>query len=332
MKRIPQFRSSVGKPGSVQLELVEGCNLMCKFCGIWGIRKAPGDYRYMDETTLFNFIQGMRQLDVRPVLSLAMHGEPTLHPNLKGILRTLRANLPGSQIMLTTNGTRFLPGKLRDEVYELFSCGVDSIAMDVYRGLRNRLREQVRKLPSDVNVIDYFEHVKLQGGGASIYGRNKLTRTLILIDDLLENDGRHPSRKVLNHAGNSGLKPATKEPLNKTCTIPFREVSVCWNGDVCVCCMDWKHELVAGNVNKRSLFGIWHGEVFEAVRHVLQAKDRSFAPCSKCDKNSGSRAGLLPKLTQPTQLHRRLLGATDGQEEEEGADQGYAPEAQETAR
>ena len=34
-------------PFAVQIELTEGCNLFCKFCGIRGIRKKPNDFKFM---------------------------------------------------------------------------------------------------------------------------------------------------------------------------------------------------------------------------------------------------------------------------------------------
>ena len=38
-------------PFSLQIELTEGCNLYCKFCGIRGIRKRAGDYKFMTIST-----------------------------------------------------------------------------------------------------------------------------------------------------------------------------------------------------------------------------------------------------------------------------------------
>ena len=34
-------------PFAIQVELTEGCNLFCKFCGIRGIRKKPNECKFM---------------------------------------------------------------------------------------------------------------------------------------------------------------------------------------------------------------------------------------------------------------------------------------------
>jgi tRNA A37 methylthiotransferase MiaB len=35
------------QPYTLKLEMTEGCNLRCSFCGIQGIREARGDYKYL---------------------------------------------------------------------------------------------------------------------------------------------------------------------------------------------------------------------------------------------------------------------------------------------
>jgi radical SAM protein with 4Fe4S-binding SPASM domain len=47
-----------------------------------------------------------------------------------------------------------------------------------------------------------------------------------------------------------------------------------YNGDVLLCCMDWRRQVVLGNVRRQTLREVWHGERYREYRR-LQAQHRS---------------------------------------------------------
>lgn len=301
-----QMQDMVGPPWSVQVELTEGCSRLCAFCGLNAIRGAPGSYLHMDRDTMALVGSGLAQLCPSTRVELAMHGEPTMHPQYLRMIALLRSHLPKSQMMLTTNGVRFTKGRMVSELAKIFNAGINFVMLDTYVDMRDDLIEQtVAVSKAGTRVVDYYEGLR---HGIAFYGKNKLHRVLVLVDDIGERDGEHSSRVVLNHAGSNPTKKPLSSPLKKTCTQPFRELTICWNGEVRICCNDWKGEQVMGNVHERSLFSIWHGERFDAVRAMLSMKDRSMSPCRVCDRGAGPRVGLLPKYSPPTAEQRRLLG------------------------
>jgi radical SAM protein with 4Fe4S-binding SPASM domain len=125
------------------------------------------------------------------------------------------------------------------------------------------------------------------------------------MDDLALRNGESSTRVIDNRGGHAGRPVGV--PLAKTCTMPFRQGVVTWQGNLILCCMDWRQEFVAGNVNKRPLPVLWRGKKMEAARAFLQNKMRDFRPCKTCDRNSGPRAGLLPKYPPPTAEQARLV-------------------------
>ena len=43
-------------PFAVQLELAEGCNLRCSFCGLNGIRSKENNFKFMSKETLQSIV------------------------------------------------------------------------------------------------------------------------------------------------------------------------------------------------------------------------------------------------------------------------------------
>lgn len=296
----PSSPRRVGVPWSVQIELVEGCNRLCSFCGIHAIRKRPNeDIRLMSLPTALLVAVGIRKLCSTARIELAMHGEPLLHPQARDLVGLFRHALPAAQLQLTTNG-KVLLGDMQSKLDKLFAAGLDILVLDTYRPERDALRAEAARL-GRVQLIDFYD----TRSGLVPFSpwhnyRRKYRRVVVLMDDLGDRDGEVASRVIMNHAGGAPLKPIPPEPLKRTCTIPFRELSVCWNGDVCVCCMDWRHEYVCGNLTRQEAQDVWWGAEFEAARAFLGQKDRSFCgPCSRCDAPSGTRCGLLPHYPPP---------------------------------
>lgn len=304
-------------PFAVQIEPVEGCSLACSFCalqtlrdngadaatGKHGVNSAP--YRFMTESTARRIGQEISRLRWNPRIELAMHGEPTMHPDLGDqIIGTLRAATRTTQqlyIMLTTNGSGLIKEGAIDR---LFKKGLDTLAWDKYKHARWNEQVQARLYDYAVDkLIPLFDYPKDKKG--SPHHRFKGPR-IVRIHDISENhDGTH---KLTNQGGNSG--PA--EPVQQRCAKPFRELSIRWDGNVALCCDDWKGEYKIGNVHDMPLDAIWHHERMHAARVALYHKRRDvIRVCKGCNVRT-YRNGLLPdkmgkdKL-EPLQMHHAAM-------------------------
>ena len=287
----------VTKPWSVQISLVEGCNRLCTFCGLNGIRSSAGGYEFMNEITAHCSAGGIAALCPGARVEFAMHGEPTMHPDFIRRVQLFRSYLPKAQFMLTTNGRKWLR-RVEQRAEEAFRAGIDIIVLDTYEPERLRLQQEAFAIKS-FRVLDFYGNEE----GPSPWNNHlrNVRRTLIVVDDIGERTGEKKNRTLMNHAGNAkdDRCPPTVKPLSKTCTLPFREVTICHNGDFNICCMDWGHEYTCGNVQTSSLHDICFCAAFMAARRALGSKNRGFSPCDRCNAGSGSRSGLLPKLSPP---------------------------------
>lgn len=280
-------------PNSIQLEPTEGCNLRCSYCGIQGIReKGPigelsGPYKFMTLATARLF--GARLWEARgndgwnPRLEFAMHGEPTMHPQLRQLVASVHMSNPDSPMMLTTNGIPLLKG-FDFKVRELFRAGLDTIAIDDYRP--HRVREAFEKF--DSTKVEKWRYPEQDEGNPHV--RHKGTKRLILVKDIASADeGNHAH--ISNHAGCGS--PKSDEMAGKRCALPFRELSIRWDGNVALCCNDWRGVFKVGSIQDQSLTDIWHDPAMYAARKKLYRGERDFGPCDGCTHLS-FRVGLLP--------------------------------------
>ena len=50
------------------------------------------------------------------------------------------------------------------------------------------------------------------------------------------------------------------------CPDPFSKLAVNFNGTVSVCCVDWSHGTIVGDLNKESFYDVWNGEKLKNFR------------------------------------------------------------------
>lgn len=276
-------------PFCVQVELTEGCNFYCDFCGLQGIRaKAGGPYKFLKPKIAEKIASDMADAGWNSRIEFAMHGEPTMHPERNRIIEIFRHYLPRNQLMMTSNGGGLLgkPGP-KENIESLFEAGLNVLALDNYEAYKivPKIIERLgRKFY--IPVAYYPQNIE-----ASPHKRWKRgTQIIIVVADIsTANVGSHAS--LNNHCGASA--PLDFSAEGKRCAKPFREFTTRWDGRVAFCCNDWRGVLEAGDVRKESVEEIWQGKVYRIMRKMLYHGDRSVPPCHGCNALS-YRVSLLP--------------------------------------
>jgi radical SAM protein with 4Fe4S-binding SPASM domain len=294
-------------PFAVQVEIIEGCQLRCSFCGLNGIRGKDNDFKIMDAKHAAQVASMIVEAGWNARIEFAMHGEPTMHPQYVEVLGAFREAAPSLQMMVTSNGGGLLrpPGPM-ERVLELFRAGVNILALDEYEGVSivSKVREAFvghkHPVPGTTHwvhpasgalsrPIDIYEYPANKD--ASPHSRRpKNSRTLVLMEDISKaTKGTHSL--LNNHAG--AAAPLNDSMAGARCAKPFREMAIRWDGNVAVCCNDWRGTYKAGNVFKDGLVPVWNSAAMDAARKKLYHGERDFGPCKGCDAAS-YRVGLLP--------------------------------------
>jgi radical SAM protein with 4Fe4S-binding SPASM domain len=133
---------------------------------------------------------------------------------------------------------------------------------------------------------------------------------IVIVEDVSKQPGGTHG-KLMNHCGCAF--PPNNSMAGKRCARPFREMSIRWDGNVAICCMDWRGYFKCGNISQKGgVEAVWNGKYFRAARRYLYYGMRTFTPCKGCDTRS-YRVGLLPdklgkiKLSKPTEKTKMVI-------------------------
>ena len=71
------------------------------------------------------------------------------------------------------------------------------------------------------------------------------------------------------------------------CDRPLDQAIISSNGDVLLCCRDWKHDVVLGNIKEKSLLDIWQGELMKQYQKKFEERNQNnISLCSSCSRVS----------------------------------------------
>lgn len=277
------------RPFCVQIELVQGCNRNCSFCGTSGLEKK---LHFVDKSVIEHTCRLIKEADLNCRILLAGHGEPSLHPEVVEIVRLIRSILPvKNRIHLFTNGIVML--KNPQIIFDLFDAGLNGLLFDEYS---DHLVENTLKV---VEGIDKYKIVKLKNG-VPMFDARELQRICIAPPIDIENLAAH---KLCNHCGAGMPKLKGSEVNNhKRCSIIFRDFFVRYDGNIAICCNDFRGEYYVTNIMDHKYFrDVYFHERLESARKYIINKDRSFYPCNICNV-SPVRPGLLPDMKAKVKL------------------------------
>lgn len=271
-------------PFCVQIELTEGCNLRCSFCGQNGIRGKDNDYKFMKVSTAALIAKEMRIFGWNSRIEFAMHGEPTMNPQAEEIIALFRKELPKAYLLMESNGGGLVGNT--DRIRKLFDAGLNTLALDEYEGIS--FVQKIRDRTSHMHDVDRFFYPEC-GPKGNPHQRSRKKRLVFVAPIDTSTKGTHAT--LNNHCGAGS--PLDFSAQGKRCAKPFREMSFRHSGAVALCCNDWRGKFSVGNVHDVSILHLWESEAFNAARRRLYHGRRDFTPCWGCNAIS-YRVGLLP--------------------------------------
>ncbi len=281
--RIPSYQKI---PSIIQVEPTNYCNSRCICCSASKAHRHKG---YMEFSLFQKIIDDASRLRVRKV-DLFLHGEPFLHPEIFKMLTYIKTK--GLILEIATNGdlldknkikTLFENGLSEDDVIRFSILGFSQkVHENVQRGVnhervlnnvncfiafKNSYEKKSPKLKIQYYVIPENEHEKEQ---FEKYWQNSAEILSI----------RSASKKFRAHSQLlSGLTPR-----DSYCWDFWNRMTIFWNGDVSMCCVDVDGNYVVGNLRESSIKEIWTSEKMRALKRLHRRKQFDKLPiCSYCD-------------------------------------------------
>jgi len=270
-------------PLQAKLEIVQGCNHDCFFCGV--THKKDKKYKFMEIETLKEIVSKLPERTKR--LDFELHGEPLLNKNVLMFIEYARKEKPLLQITIISNVKMI---KNIDQINDLFNAGLNNLYADLYtEKIKDNFLQIIKERSKDIKVIDIYK------GDDSPWGyKGSKNKKIFLSDEtIITNRSLRKSRQLNNFGGNLPYAIWSKYidahlndfPVMRKCIEPFKSLTIDYQGNIFLCCMDLYKSLIMGNVYNDTIENIWNNELFMKIRYVLNQGRRDLVPtCYFCDR------------------------------------------------
>lgn len=276
-------------PLLVDLELSSICNLQCPMC-----YTITEKFKERVNTTRMEWELYCKIIDEIggkvPAVRLSLRGEALLHKRFVDCVRYAKSSGVKEVSTLTHGGKLTLPffEEIVDAGIDWITISVDGIG-ETYERIRKPLK--FNDLLDKIKAIKHFKEeralhrpvIKIQGIWPAIRDHvREYYETFAPYVDLIA------FNPLIDYLGNDTQIEYIE---NFTCPQQYQRLVIGADGLVMKCSNDEENREVIGDVNKQTIYEIWHGEKMNAVREQ-QKRDRGFLESAVC------RRCYLPRKTQ----------------------------------
>ena len=232
----------------VLIETRTDCNKRCSFCPQSFYKRTVESMKW---TVYKKIIDSLAEIGFAGRIALLVSNEPLLEHRLLKMIKYAKKQSPRFFLDITTNGVLLSIAKLD----ELFSAGLDNININDYRSDREIEPDKISN-----NLIEIVENFR---------SNPKVTYNARSSNELLPNY--------------AGVIPQDYNAQDYGfCNFPFRKLVFSVNGDVLLCCNDFKQETNFGSIHSDSILSIWNSSNLNAFRLSL-LNEKRIGLCENCN-------------------------------------------------
>lgn len=298
-------------PYCISIEPANICNFKCTMCPLGGEEYAMESKPLMImewdcfEKIIEQLKDWVSSCGKVKVIKLYSLGEPLLHESICDMVRAIKDNNICEILEITTNATL-----LTEEIAKgLVDAGLDYLRVSIYSVLPEQNKKITHNsiLPEKIRQnVEWMQHYKKEKGLSKPFVHVKILdrydeveNTLFLkmyegladeafIDKPFQINNREDVLRDLYH---DNVTEVEKDVYGryiyrerKACRYPFTHLTIKSNGDVVVCCVDWKRATTYGNILENSLESIWNSrELYEFRKMMLETKGVKHPSCHDCE-------------------------------------------------
>lgn len=274
-------------PAEIQIETNTICNATCIMCPYPEVSKELPSGRM--DAELYDHI--LKQCSQEPHLwriEPFLNNEPFTDSRLVDWIIRTKAIVPYAMVTVTTNGSLLTP-RVTDR---LIHSGLDAIWFS-FNGATKETYEKIMGLSFDEVKANIEYLLKVRPPSLQIF--TNMIDTTVMQGEIVENirywqslgvgSGSSP---LVNRAGNvKNFDELNRHVTSKTpvrvCELLYHKMYIGYNGDVLLCCMDWRRRVVLGNARKQSLREIWNGDMYQRYRRLHEGgRSEELDLCTDC--------------------------------------------------
>jgi len=279
-----------GKPPmSLDIGTTNACNSNCVMCPHHLLKEIG----FMDMNLYKKIIDNCTSFGINNVV-LSFFGEPLLDQTI--IEKIKYAKSKGPIVGFYSNASLLKPEiskKLIESGLDGITISFDAYSKEIYEKIRVGLRFE----ETSDNIKSFIEMRKAMN--------SKTPRLSLVLVELDENRKEikkfyakwkkiADSINIINQRNWTGdLDKGSeksfhfKKQRRWPCGFIWQKMVVDWNGDVVLCCDDWNHREVLGNLKDKSIEDIWFGERLKQIREAhLNGEFEKVPLCLGCNKKT----------------------------------------------
>jgi MoaA/NifB/PqqE/SkfB family radical SAM enzyme len=283
-------------PGYVMIETSSLCNASCIMCphGETSKELPQGNMR---EDLFRKIIDECSKFDNVKKILLYLFNEPLMDRKIAERIDYAKTKNPKALVSIVSNGSL-----LNDEmIMKLLDSKLDYIEFSVH-GIKKDTYEKIMK-KLDFNrtmsgLCRFIDEAKKRGKHPGYINIKILGVPGVLEkEEILLAEKFWKSKGVLvsyflgpiSRSGNvRWMKKTIKNSINGCGSIWRDEmIHIIYNGDVVLCCMDWRREVMLGNMNHSTIYEIWNGQKKRETELMISGKAKSpdgFI-CKRCEES-----------------------------------------------
>ncbi|OQA58386.1 MAG: pyrroloquinoline quinone biosynthesis protein PqqE [Candidatus Omnitrophica bacterium ADurb.Bin277] len=280
-------------PNKFSIQTTSMCNAACIFCPFREIKELFPP-RVMEGKLYRKIIDECAAHKNIERMILYMNNDPLTDPFLIERIDYAKTKVPWSCVHILTNGSLLTPS-LADQ---LVASRLDWIGISLH-GIRHETIKEAMGIDAAKTierVLSFLDRVK----------SNKNIKDYVMIT-FLGHDHLNPEEKdeavkfwrkqgverisffekPISRAGNVKTIPHVTHHQVKGCASIWANemMHVTEDGKVILCCMDWRREVVLGDLNEKSIETIWNSSKYQDVRDQRDGKKGSPGSflCKRCE-------------------------------------------------
>ncbi len=284
------IKNREGKPPmSLDIGTTNACNSNCIMCPHHLLKEIG----FMNMNLYKKIIDNCASFGIKAVV-LSFFGEPLLDQTIDEKIKYAKSK--GLNVSFYSNASLLN----RDIAKKLIESGLDSITIsfDAYsKDTYEKIRVGLKFDKTNNNIINFMAL-------RNELNSKKPTVSLVLVE-LDENRKEIKKfyakwKKIVNNiniinqrnwAGNLDKSSEKSFHFKKQrrwpCGFIWQKMVVDWNGDVVLCCDDWSHREVLGNLKNQNIEDIWFGERLKKIREAhLNGEFDKIPLCQGCNKKT----------------------------------------------
>jgi radical SAM protein with 4Fe4S-binding SPASM domain len=278
-------------PLGVDIGTTNLCNAACIMCPHSKLKKMGT----MDMRLYKKIIDNCAKLNIK-MINLSFFGEPFLDKN---IIEKIKYAKERKMIVGFYSNASLMTEKLSKEIIEAELDGItisfDGATKETYEKIRKNLKFEMTK-KNILNLIKIKNKLNKKNPKINLVLVELEENKKEIKDFYNEWKNKVDSINIINmrNWANDIQKEGTKESFHfnkkmrrKPCALIWQKMIIDWNGDAVLCCDDWNHSTILGNLKKQTIEEIWKGEKLNKIREAHIRREFWKVPiCSGCNKKS----------------------------------------------